>query len=177
MDRLKTFLIYALIVVGFIVFSEFLITVSLNASYKDIERRDTTSQVEISQAQATLVNGRIKGTIKDSPEDNLTGKYVEVDLYSERDNMVGQKTPLDFLFELKEMVEKHPNAKLIGLAPTEDLEWCYAYYNDIRVRYDKIMFVKGKYEIETYDDEDDYLEEYPDGKWEPEEYIIIMVDN
>ena len=76
MDRLKTFLIYALIVVGFIVFSEFLITVSLNASYKDIERRDTTSQVEISQAQATLVNGRIKGTIKDSPEDNLTGKYV-----------------------------------------------------------------------------------------------------
>ena len=91
--------------------------------------------------------------------------------------MVGQKTPLDFLFELKEMVEKHPNAKLIGLAPTEDLEWCYAYYNDIRVRYDKIMFVKGKYEIETYDDEDDYLEEYPDGKWEPEEYIIIMVDN
>jgi len=91
MGRLKTFLIYALIVVGFIVFSEFLITVSLNASYKDIERRDTTSQVEISQAQATLVNGRIKGTIKDSPEDNLTGKYVEVDLYSERDNMVGKR--------------------------------------------------------------------------------------
>ena len=94
-----------------------------------------------------------------------------------RDSMVGQKTPLDFLLELKEMIEKHPNAKLIGLAPAEDLEWCYTYYNDIQVRYDKIMFVKGKYEIETYDDEDDYLEEYPDGKWEPEEYIVIMVDN
>lgn len=91
MSRLKTFLIYALIVVGFFVFSEFLINVSLNASYKDIERRDTTSQVEISQAQATLVNGRIKGTIKDSSEDNLTGKYVEVDLYSKRGNMVGKR--------------------------------------------------------------------------------------
>ena len=90
MARLKTFLIYALIIVGFFVFSEFIIDVGLNSSYQDIERKDNTSQVEISEAQATLVNGKIKGTIIDS-ESNLTGKYVEIDLYSSRDNMVGKR--------------------------------------------------------------------------------------
>lgn len=90
MARLKTFLIYALIIVGFFVFSEFIIDVGLNSSYQDIERKDNTSQVEISEAQATLVNGKIKGTIVDS-ESNLTGKYVEIDLYSSRDNMVGKR--------------------------------------------------------------------------------------
>ncbi len=92
MARLKTFLIYALIIVGFFVFSNFIIDVGLNSSYKDITRKDNTSQVQISQAQATLVNGRIKGTINDNNnDDNLTGKYVEIDLYSSRDNMVGKR--------------------------------------------------------------------------------------
>lgn len=91
MARLKTFLIYALIIVGFFIFSNFIIDVGLNSSYKDITRKDNTSQVQISQAQATLVNGRIKGTINDNNDDNLTGKYVEIDLYSSRDNMVGKR--------------------------------------------------------------------------------------
>ncbi len=91
MARLKTFLIYTLILIGFFIFSNFIIEVGLNSSYKDITRKDNTSQVQISQAQATLVNGRIKGTISDSGNDNLTGKYVEIDLYSSRDNMVGKR--------------------------------------------------------------------------------------
>lgn len=91
MARMKTFLIYALLVVGFFIFSEFIISVGLNSSYKDIERKDNISQVEITQAQATLVNGKIKGIIKDSEQDNLTGKYIEIDLYSERDNMIGKR--------------------------------------------------------------------------------------
>lgn len=91
MARLKTFLIYALIIVGFFIFSEFIINVGLNSSYKDITRKDNTSQVQISEAQSTLVNGKIKGTINDYGNDNLTGKYVEIDLYSSRDNMVGKR--------------------------------------------------------------------------------------
>ena len=92
MARLKTFLIYALLIVGFFLFSEFLINVGLNSTYKDITRKDNTSQVEINEAQATLVNGKIKGTIKDERGQNsLTGKYVEIDLYSSRDNMIGRR--------------------------------------------------------------------------------------
>lgn len=91
MDRMKTFLIYAICIVLFFILSEFLINVSLNASYKDMTRRDNIEQVQITEAQSTLVNGKVKGTIKNSEQDYLTGKYVRVDFYSKRDNMVGTK--------------------------------------------------------------------------------------
>ena len=92
MKRLKTFLIYALIIIGFYFFSEFIITVGLSASYEDIIRKDNVSQVEIYEAQATLVNGKVKGVIKDPRgNESLTGKYVELDFYSKRDNVVARK--------------------------------------------------------------------------------------
>ena len=87
MSRMKTFLKYVIWLVLFFIISEFLIAVGLNASYRDIERRDDLSQVQISQAQATLVNGRVKGTITNTQE--LGGTYVRFDFYSERDNVVG----------------------------------------------------------------------------------------
>ncbi len=91
MSRLKTFLKYVIWIVVFAVLSELLINASLKSSYADITRKDTTAQVEITQAQATLVNGKIKGTIKDDRKDSLTGKYVEIKLYSSRNNEVGKR--------------------------------------------------------------------------------------
>lgn len=82
---------YALWVVLFIIFSEFLINVGLNSTYKSIERRDNISQVNIYQAEATKVNGRIRGLITNTQPDNLSGKYLEVDFYSERDVFLGRK--------------------------------------------------------------------------------------
>ncbi len=91
MDRMKTLLKYALWVILFFIFSEFLITVGLNSSYNDMKRKDKTSQVQIIQAQSTLVNGKIKGIIRNSESDNLNNKYVKIDFYSKRDNKVGTK--------------------------------------------------------------------------------------
>ena len=91
MDRMKTFFKYALWVVLFFIFSEFLINVGLNSSYRDMERRDSTSQVQIIEAKSTLVNGKVKGIITNSEEDYLTGKYVRIDYYSKRDILVGTK--------------------------------------------------------------------------------------
>lgn len=91
MDRLKTFLKYVIWIVLFFIFSEFLINVGLNSSYKDLKRRDSTAQVEMTQAQATLVNGRMKGTITNSPDDYLTGKYVKIEFYSKRDVYLGKR--------------------------------------------------------------------------------------
>ena len=54
-------------------------------------RRDQTAQVEISQAQSTLVNGRITGTIKTDGQEKLTGKYVKITLYSTRGNELGKR--------------------------------------------------------------------------------------
>ena len=91
MSRVKTLLMYALWIVLFIVFSEFLINVGLNSTYKKIERRDNVAQVNIYQAEATLVNGRIRGLITNSETDNISNKYLEFDFYSERDVYLGKK--------------------------------------------------------------------------------------
>lgn len=82
---------YASWVILFFIFSNFLINVGLNATYKPIERRDNVSQVNIYQAEATLVDGRIRGLITNSETDDLSGKYLEVDFYSERDVYLGRK--------------------------------------------------------------------------------------
>jgi len=127
MDRMKTFLKYIIWFVLFFFFSNFIINVGLNSSYKNIERRDSIEQVQIKQAQATLVNGRI----------NLTGKYLKIDLYSKRNVLVGKKyiditttqnnTTQDFsmYFELKDVtsyevsIVDHKEEGEIELIPKE----------------------------------------------------------
>lgn len=115
MSRMKTFLKYVIWLVLFFILSEFLINVGLNSSYKVMTRLDDTKEVEISDAESTLVNGKIKGTIKNSPDDYLTGKYVQIEFYSKRNVMTGKKyieintteatTTQDFsaYFELKDI--------------------------------------------------------------------------
>ena len=91
MKRVKTLFMYALWVVLFIIFSDFLINVALNSTYEPIERRDNVSQVNVYQAEATLVNGRIRGLITNSETNNISNKYLEFDFYSERDVYLGKK--------------------------------------------------------------------------------------
>ena len=91
MKRMKTFLIYLLIFVGFFVLSDVLINVSLNTSDHIITRKDNLEQVVINQAEATQVNLRIKGTVTNLVENPITLKYMRVDFYSERDNLVGSR--------------------------------------------------------------------------------------
>ncbi len=90
MSRLKTLFKYVVWLVVFFIFSEVIINMGLNASYKPMEAMDSDiSEVEITEAESTRINGRVKGRIKDTSE--LEGKYVKFDLYNERDNIVGTK--------------------------------------------------------------------------------------
>lgn len=91
MERMKTLFKYALWVVLFIIFSEFLINVGLNSTYKKIERKDNIEQVNIYQAEATKVNGRIRGIITNSEPEDLSGKYIRIQLFSVRDVFLGEK--------------------------------------------------------------------------------------
>lgn len=64
MSRMKTFFKYAMWVILFFIFSEIMININLETVYRNIGRKDNLPQITIYQAQATKVNGRIKGTIK-----------------------------------------------------------------------------------------------------------------
>ena len=81
-------IIWICILVGVFVLSDFLIYVGLNSTYKDIAREDNNSQIVVYQADATYVNGRIRGIIKNANE--LQGKYLKIELYSKRDVFLGK---------------------------------------------------------------------------------------
>lgn len=89
---MKKYLKYILWIVGFFILSEFLINVGLNSTYKTINGKNDIHQVNVYQSQATLVNGRIRGIITNSDTNyDISNKYLKIDLYSERDVLLGTK--------------------------------------------------------------------------------------
>lgn len=91
MSRMKTLLKYVLWLILFYIFSNLMIYLNIETTYQNIGRKDNLSQVTVYQAQATKINGRIKGTIYNGTENKVTNKYIRIDLYSERDNYLGSK--------------------------------------------------------------------------------------
>ena len=89
--KLKKFLMYTIMVVIFFVFSNFLINVGINSTYKRIEGKNNVNQLDITTAEATLVNGRISGKLNTEMTSNLYQKYIKIDLYSPRDVLLGTK--------------------------------------------------------------------------------------
>lgn len=89
MSTLKRFLKYVIWLVLFFIFSEFIINVGLASSYKPLERKDSFEQVVIQDAESTLVNGKIIGTINNPAE--IDGKYLRIDIYSERNMLLGTR--------------------------------------------------------------------------------------
>lgn len=89
MKRLKTFAKYAIWIILFWILSDILIYYGVNSTYKDIKNKnEIPSQVTIKNAEATKVNGRIKGTVANSEESDLSGKYLKIDLYANSGNLL-----------------------------------------------------------------------------------------
>lgn len=91
MDRMKTLLKYALWLIIFYIFSNLMIYLNIETTYQNIGRKDNLEQITVYQAQATKINGRIKGTIYNNAENKITNNYLRIDLYSEIDNYLGSK--------------------------------------------------------------------------------------
>ena len=108
---MRKIFLWILMIIGLFILSDFLINVGLNSIYKDIERRDENSQIGVYQAEATYVNGRIRGIVKDT--ENIENKYIEVELYSKRDVLMGRRyipieetlenQPFELLFRAKDV--------------------------------------------------------------------------
>lgn len=87
MARIKQFAKYLIWIILFWIFSDILIYFGINSTYKNMSRRGNLPQgIEIVQMQSTKVNGRIKLNIND---ENLSGKYLKIDLYSDYGNLMG----------------------------------------------------------------------------------------
>ena len=95
MQRLKTFFIYALLILVLWIFSDIVIFVGINSTYQNKTFNLTSPQedyeINISECKATYVNGYVKGIIKNNTENNINEKYLKIDCYSPRDILLGTK--------------------------------------------------------------------------------------
>lgn len=89
MSTLKTFAKYAIWLILFWVLSDILIYYGINSTYKAISNKgENPKQVTINSAEATKVNGRIIGKISNDDENDLSGKFLKIDLYAENGNLL-----------------------------------------------------------------------------------------
>ena len=87
MNRVKTFAKYALWIILFWIFSDILINVAINTTYKNINRiGEIPNGIQVIEMEATAVNGRIKFIVNNT---QLSGKYVKINLYSDLENLLG----------------------------------------------------------------------------------------
>ena len=92
MERLKTFRKYIIWIILFYLFTMLMTYIGLNSTYKEMEKNtETPSQVKIDIAQSTKVNGRIFGEITSTEENDLNGKYIKIQIYDRRNELIGAK--------------------------------------------------------------------------------------
>lgn len=85
---------YILIIALLFVFSNVMIYLYINGTYKAIE--DSKIEVEnpnitIEQAKATYVNGYVNGKIKNNTEETINEKYIKFEFSTLRDVNIGNK--------------------------------------------------------------------------------------
>lgn len=93
MERIKTFGLYALIIIIFFIFSNLMIDIALKSMYNSIDvdvNLEENLKIDINEIKATSVNGYVRGSVSNIGE-LVNKKYIKIDLYSERDNLVGTK--------------------------------------------------------------------------------------
>lgn len=90
MDTMKKFAKYAIWLILFWILSDILIYYGINSTYKAISSKsEQISQISVDNAEATKVNGRISGTVANNEENDLSGKYIKIDLYADSGNLLG----------------------------------------------------------------------------------------
>lgn len=91
MDNVKKILKYVILILAIYFLTKFLVYIGFNATYRDIKvEGNIPEQINVEYAQATKVNGRILGKIKNENND-LNGKYIRADIFNKNNELVGTK--------------------------------------------------------------------------------------
>ena len=105
MDTVKTFVKYIIWIILFWILSDFLINVGLKTTYKEMQKiGQIPSGIQVKEIKSTAVNGKINLIVNST---SLSGKFIKVDLYSSKDNLLGTQY-LD-IGEIKENESKNIN--------------------------------------------------------------------
>lgn len=93
MARMKTLFTYAFVIAAFWIFSNLIIYLSINGTYKNIDAQviTTVPELYVTDSKATYINGYVKGSIKNNTSDIINKKYIKIDCYSKRNIKLGTK--------------------------------------------------------------------------------------
>lgn len=93
MKTMKMLLTFALLIALLWIFSDIVIYLSINGTYKpkDAKIYVSSPEITITENKATYVNGVVKGSIKNNTEKIINGTYLKIDMYSPRDVNLGTK--------------------------------------------------------------------------------------
>lgn len=81
-----------LLVVGGFLLTSFLIFVGFNVNYKPIElKSELPSVITIEKAEATKVQARVYGRIKNTEENDFNGKYIKVSAVNSNNETIATK--------------------------------------------------------------------------------------
>lgn len=120
MSRLKTFFMYAVWVLVFFIFSQVMIYVAINTTYKYKNIEIKTSTITNAEVQATSINGFAKCKIVNNTQRDIENKYIKLDCYSKNNVLMGTKyikidkiqTNEEQEFEVRFNYSKVDNAKI-----------------------------------------------------------------
>ena len=87
MDRMKTFGKYLLLVIAFYIVSNLLAYSCIETTYSNIEKQiEQTENINltIEKAEATIINGKISGTITNKSEQRINTKYIKIEKISKQ---------------------------------------------------------------------------------------------
>ena len=96
MDSMKKFLMYALILIAFYIFSNLMINAFLKVSYSDMHGYEINVDFnqlygEVSEAKSSTRNGYINGIVKNNSDTNIENKYLKVTLLSKKKVVIDKK--------------------------------------------------------------------------------------
>ena len=96
MQRLKTFFIYAILVVAFFLFSQIMIFFAIHTTYHEKSytiKADIPIQVEV---KATSVNGQVTGNLVNSTDQTIKNEYIKLEFYYVEITQLKPGEKLDF---------------------------------------------------------------------------------
>lgn len=94
MDKIKKYIFYIIIIVGFYFLSNFLIIHLMKTTYNPKQYtidQDSSPKVEITDFKATVTNGYVNGKITNDTGESINGKYLKLDYYSKNGVNLGTK--------------------------------------------------------------------------------------
>lgn len=146
MNRIKTFAKYALILIGFYILSNILIFFGINTSYDNLSIKGTIpEQINITTASATLVNGKVKGSLSDTY--NISDKYIKFNFYTDTDSLacikclkVSELKNNEFSFYFKFNYIHSYSVELVDAAEYQDIDDFEQYFSFEEYRKYKIVY-------------------------------------